>query len=227
MKHTLPHASFARRVALALIGLVATGTALAAGPASAADKAEDGFTTLFNGKDLKGWKTTGNWFAEKDGVLAIVPRPGESGWQRYDAYLWHGKEYGDFVLDLEFKLPPGGNSGVFFRVGDVKNPVETGFEVQILDSHGKPDDQLTHHDNGGLIRTAAPTKNASKPAGEWNRMVITAKGQHLKIELNGEQIMDIDLSQTAGKDKAAKGALGLQDHGLPLWFRNIRIKELK
>lgn len=217
-------ASPARWFALALL-TAATGILMAAGSATAADK--DGFVTLFNGKDLQGWKTTGNWYVEGDGVLAIKPRPGESGWQRYDAYLWHSKEYGDFVLDLEFKLPPGGNSGVFFRVGDVKDPVETGFEIQILDSHGKADDKLTHHDNGGLIRTAAPTKNASKPAGEWNRMIVTAQGQHLKVELNGQQIMDVNLAQTAGKDKPARGAVGLQDHGLPLWFRNIRIKELK
>ncbi len=214
----------------ALSVLVVVAIALLAGSLTAEDgksKANtEGWIELFNGKDLQGWKTTGNWFP-KDGVLAIVPRPGEQGWQRYSAYLWHEKQFGDFELDLEFKLPQGGNSGVFFRVGDVKNPVDTGLEVQILDSLGKPDDQLTHHDNGGVIRTAAPSKNASKPAGEWSRMVITAKGQHLQVKLNGEKVIDIQLDQAESEGNPLTGPIGLQDHGLPLWFRNIRIRELK
>jgi len=187
---------------------------------------EGDWTTMFNGKNLDGWRTNGNWFAAGDGVLAIEPREGEHGWQRYDDYIWYEKPYGDFVLELEFKIPKKGNSGVFFRVGDVKDPVKTGIEVQILDSHGKPDDKMTHHDNGGVIRTAPPSKNASKPAGQWNQLRIAAKGSNLKVKLNGEQIIDIDLSKTASKDKPLTGAIGLQDHGLPLKFRNIRIKPL-
>lgn len=81
-------ASPARWFVLALLAAT-MGTYMAADSATAADK--DGFVMLFNGKDLEGWKTTGNWYAEGDGVLAIKPRPGESGWQRHDAYLWHAK----------------------------------------------------------------------------------------------------------------------------------------
>ena len=192
-------------------------------PALAAEKC-DGFTCLFNGKDLSGWTTTGNWLVE-DGVLAIKPRPGEKGWQRYGAYLWAEKQYGDFILDLEFKIPEGGNSGVFVRVRDLAEPVSTGLEVQILDSLDKKG-PLGHHDNGGIIRTAGPSKNMSKPAGEWNRMVVTCQGSRIKVELNGEQIHDLDLSETPMKDRPLRGYIGLQDHGLPLWFRNIKIKEL-
>lgn len=184
-----------------------------------------GFTTLFNGKDLTGWKTKGNWFAQDGGVLAIEPREGETGWKRYDAYLWAEKQYGDFILDLEYKHPPKGNSGVFLRVGDLADPVNTGLEVQILDSHGK-EEPLTHHDLGGVIKTIGPSKNMAKPAGEWNRMTITCKGSNLKVKLNGEQIVDVDLAKTDSKDKPLAGYVGLQDHGLPLEFRNIRIKEL-
>ncbi|MGD9857394.1 MAG: DUF1080 domain-containing protein, partial [Planctomycetaceae bacterium] len=91
------------------------------------------FTSLYNGKDLTGWKTAGNWLPQEDGSLLIQPRAGETGWQRYDAYLWSEKKYKDFVLDLEYAYPPGGNSGVFFRVGDRDDPVQQGIEAQILD----------------------------------------------------------------------------------------------
>jgi hypothetical protein len=203
---------------------LATVTAASVGHAQQPDK--DGFVPLYNGKDLKNWQTTGNWLVEEDGVLAIQPRPGETGWQRYSAYLWTKKKYSDYILDLEYKHNKDGNSGIFVRVKDLKNPVDTGIEVQILDSYGKKG-ELIHHDNGGVIRTIGPSKNMSKPAGEWNRMIITCKGDNLKVNLNGEQIVDIQLSAGAMKDRPMTGYVGLQDHGIPLWFRNVKIKELK
>jgi hypothetical protein len=70
-------------------------------------------------------------------------------------------------------------------------------------------------------------KNMAKPAGEWNRMIVTCKGTQLQVDLNGEGIVDVDLSKTAARNRPLVGHVSLQDHGLPLWFRNIRIKELK
>ncbi len=187
--------------------------------------AEDGFVPLFDGKTLEGWVTTGNWIVEDGGAVALHPRPGESGWQRYDAYLTTARKYKDFVLDLEFKIGKGGNSGVFLRVGDRMSQVSTGFEVQILDTHGlaKPG----NHDCGGVIGAAAPSKNMAKPAGEWNRYVITCQGNRLKVELNGEQIHDLELDKSAIKDRPAEGYIGFQDEAKPVWYRNVRIKELK
>src|SRR5689334_15490355 len=87
------------------------------------------------GKDLtKNWTTTGNWILGEDGAVTLKPRQGESGWTRYDAYLWLKGEYQDFEIDFEYKVEKGGNSGFYFHVGDVKKPVETGIEVQIYDS---------------------------------------------------------------------------------------------
>ncbi len=185
------------------------------------------FQSLYNGKDLSGWTTTGNWIPQDNGTLLIQPREGEKGWQRYDAYLWSEKKYGDFVLDVEYAYPAGGNSGVYFRVGDPKDPVEKGIEAQILDS-SKATGPLSHHDHGGIIRTAAPTKNMSSQPGEWNRMVVTCIGSHLLVELNGEQIIDTQLDQGAMKDRPLEGYIGLQDHGEPnnLKFRHIRIRDL-
>jgi hypothetical protein len=190
---------------------------------SAEDK---GWVTLYNGKDLSGWQTTGNWLPQKDGSLLIKPRSGERGWQRYSAYLWSKKKYKDFVLHVEYKYPPKGNSGIHFRVGDLKNPVNTGIEAQVLDSYGKK--KMGHHDHGGIIRTVGASKNMSKKAGEWNTMILTCKGHHLKVQLNGEQIVDIHLDKTPMKDRPLEGHIGLQDHGEPnnLHFRNIKIKEL-
>jgi len=191
---------------------------------SAVLAADDGFVPLFDGKTLDGWKTTGNWVVEEDGVVTLKPRPGEKGWQRYDAYLTTARKYKDFVLDLEFKIGKGGNSGVFMRVGDPLSQVSTGFEVQILDTHGK--ENPGHHDCGGVIRTVGPSKNMAKPAGEWNRYIITCKGHHLQVELNGEQIVDIELDKTPMKDRPLEGYIGFQDEAKRVWYRNVRIKEL-
>ena len=203
--------------------MVLMGTLLAAGGADARGGA-DGFVSLFDGETLDGWQTTGNWVVEKDGVVTLKPRAGEEGWQRYDAYLTTARKYRDFILDLEFKIGEGGNSGVFLRVGDPASQVDTGMEVQILDTHGKADPG--HHDCGGVIRTAAPSKNMAKPAGEWNRYRITLHGHHLEVELNGERIIDLKLDESTMKDRPLEGYIGFKDEAKRVWYRNVRIKEL-
>ena len=189
-----------------------------------AKPADDGFREMFNGKDLTGWKTTGNWIVEKDNIIALHPRPGERGWTRYDAYLTTDRTYKDFIIDLEFKFKKGGNSGVFLRVADPKSQVNSGFEVQILDTHGKK--KFGAHDCGGVIGTAGPSKNVVKPAGEWNRYTISCIGHQLNVVLNGEQIIDLDLSTSGLKDRPAAGYIGFQDEAKFIWYRNVRIKEL-
>lgn len=186
-----------------------------------------GFVSLYNGENLDGWQTTGNWTVCDEGVLMIKPRSGEKGWQRYSAYLWTDRKYENFVLDLEYSYPPGGNSGVFFRVGDLADPVSNGIEAQILDS-SQHEGEMSHHDHGGIISAVGASKNMSKAPGEWNRMIVTCIGDHLELELNGEQIVDIQLDQTDLRDRSRKGHIGLQDHGQPndIKFRHVRIKEL-
>lgn len=185
------------------------------------------FTPLYNGKDLSGWTTNGNWLPQDDRSLLIQPREGETGWQRYDDYLWSNKKYKDFVLDVEYSYPPGGNSGVFFRVGDLEDPVQQGIEVQILDSTGKSE-PLGPHDHGGVIRTAGPSANMSRPPHQFNRMVLTCIGSHLQVELNGTEIIDISLDEGPVKDRPPEGYIGFQDHGQPnnIKFRDIRIREI-
>lgn len=198
--------------------------ALATAPLCVAAEETDGFTPMFNGKDLTGWKTTGNWVVEEGGIVTLHPRPGEKGWQRYDAYLTTERKYRDFILDLEFKFNEKGNSGVFLRVADPLSQVKSGFEVQILDTHGK--EKITAHDCGGVIGTAAASKNMVKPAGQWNRYVITCIGNDLKVDFNGEQVIDLDLSESRLKDRPAEGYIGFQDEAKRIWYRNVRIREV-
>jgi hypothetical protein len=185
---------------------------------------EEGFVPMFNGKDLNGWKTTGNWKVKEGNIVTLVPREGEKGWTRYADYITTEKKYGNFELKLDFKFNKRGNSGVFMRVGDLKDHVNSGFEVQILDTHGKK--EFGHHDCGGVIRTVGPTKMVVKPAGEWNSYHIKLVDSQLCVVLNGEQIVDIDLSKTDMKNRPMKGYISFQDEGKPIWYRKVRIKEL-
>ena len=189
--------------------------------------ADDAQEPLAGGELKTNWTTTGNWQLDKEGVVTLTPREGEKGWTRYDAYLWLNGEYKDFEIDFEYKVQKGGNSGFYFHVGDVKKPVETGIEVQIYDSGSKgADAKLTDHDSGGVIPGISPTKNTAKPAGDWNRFQITVKGDTLTIVLNGEKVNEVDLKNDKLKNRPATGAIGFQDHGLPLSLRNIKIKKL-
>ena len=186
---------------------------------------ESGFTPMFNGRDLTGWQTTGNWIVKDNNVVTLKPRPGEHGWKRYADYLTTTRQYDNFVLKLEFKFEKTGNSGVFMRVGNLKDHVKYGFELQILDSHhvNKP----TSHDCGGIVSLVnGPTKNMVKPAGQWNEYIVYLKDNRLKVTLNGKQINDLDISKTKIKDRPAKGYISFQDEGKPVWYRNVRIREI-
>ena len=188
---------------------------------------DDGFTTIYDGKDLSMIKTEGNWKIQDDGSLFLEPREGEKGWTRYGSYLWLKEDYADFVFDFEYKHGKGGNSGLYFRISDESDATAHGYEVQILDCFGK--EKLGQHDLGGVIKTAGPLTNAAKPAGEWNRMVVTLKDGKLTVELNGEKVQDeLDLAASKPKDKelAPTGKIAIQDHGQPFWVRNLRVKSL-
>lgn len=181
---------------------------------------------LLDGELKENWTTEGNWKLE-DGVVTLTPRPGESGWTRYGSYLWLEGEYKDFEIAFDYKVQKGGNSGFYFHVGDVKEPVATGIEVQIYDSGSKAKDaKLTDHDSGGVIPGIPPTKNTAKPAGEWNHFDITVKGDKLTIKLNGETVNEVDLNHDKLKNRPDTGRIGFQDHGLPLSLKDIKIRKL-
>jgi Domain of Unknown Function (DUF1080) len=203
---------------------------IGAGPAGqSVGSQEKGSENLLAGGDLtRHWFTEGNWKLDKDGVVALEPRPGEQGWQRYNMYLWAKKKYADFDADFEYKVAKDGNSGFYFHVGDLKDPVTNGIEVQIYDSAGKPAGaKLSDHDSGGIIPGVPPTKNTAKPAGEWNRMQVMVKGNKATVRLNGEVVNEANLAEGNLKSRPPTGSIGFQDHGMPLWLRNIKVRELQ
>lgn len=186
---------------------------------------------LFDGQSLDGWMMTKeNGWSIEDGVLTR-----SSG-----GNIWTNKRYGNFILDCEFKMSPKCNSGIFFRTDDINDYVQTGIEVQVLDSYGKT--EIDKHDCGAVYDCLEPSVNAAKPAGEWNHVVITCNDNMIKIVLNDVPIIDMDLDKwtepnmnpdgtknkfnTAMKDFAREGHIGFQDHGHPVWYRNVKIKEL-
>ncbi len=211
--------------AAALVSLAAGAFAV-----SAVDDAK----TIFDGSSPKGWiltdgKPLPEKFVQTDGL-----NPHGTG-----SYITvYDEKVGDFVLDFDYKLSKGCNSGVFLRVNDLKDPVYTGLEIAIDDTTGHG-----VHDSGAFYDLVAPKTNAQKPTGEWNHMTITAKGPHITIVLNGTEVSKIDLDQWNETGKRPDGSnhkfsqvaigklgrtgyFGFQDHGQNCWYKNIKLKTL-
>jgi len=214
-----------RHLSCLCLAAVLSAGSLIAFDVQAQDKKSEWVTLLSKGDLAKNWNTKGNWIQSEEGDTTLTPREGEKGWSRWESYLWSKKEYTDFEIEFEYKTQKNGNSGFYFRVGDVNDPVAKGIEVQIYDSHGKAQDKLSDHDSGGVIPGIKPLKNAAKPTGEWNKFQITSKGDKLTIVLNGEVVNEVDLAQDKLKSRPKTGYIGFQDHALPLSLRNIRIRE--
>jgi hypothetical protein len=198
--------------------------------AVAASAADEGFTTLFDGKTTQGWTSVnsagGNWTV-RDGLLITKGEGG--GWLSTD------KPYANFVLRLEYRLKPGGNSGVFIRSPRSGDPAYSGMEVQILDDEDERySGKLKAGQYCGSVYLVAPAERGhTKKAGEWNAMEITADGTKITVKLNGATIVNTDLKDHADATKEhpgilrTEGYIGLQSHSEPVEFRNIQIKELK
>ena len=194
----------------------------------------EGWISLFDGETLTGWAATGSdegWTVDDGTILCTVKGGG---------YLYTLEQYENFVLSIDFKIDAGVNSGVFFRWSDLKDPVNTGIEIQVLDTYGR--EKPGTHDCGAIYDLVPPSKQTCKPAGEWNTVVITCDDNLIAVELNSEKIAEMDVDQwtTAGmnpdgtknkykyawKDMPRKGHIGLQDHGGKVWFRDIKLKPL-
>jgi hypothetical protein len=173
----------------------------------------------------------GDWIFE-NGVLVA---------KNHDT-LWTKKSYANFVLDLEFKVAKESNSGVFLRSGDIKN-VLSALEIQVHENQ----DGAHYGMVGAIYNAQPPAKNMARPVGEWNRFTLTCNDSRVSLIFNGEEVYNVDLNDwkeprknpdgtpnkfaKALKDFSRNGPIGLQGlHGkaqAPVWYRNIRIKELK
>lgn len=173
----------------------------------------------------------GTWVVE-DGVL----------YAKDHGTIWVREEYGDFILDLEFKVAEDANSGIFLRAGDIRD-ILSAIEIQVHETgDGNPRGVV-----GSLYDLKTPSKNMSKPAGQWNRFTISCDGSMIYVVFNGEMVINSDLNDwtephknpdgtrnkfaTALKDYSRVGAIGFQGihgrGGQPVWYRNIKIKPLR
>ncbi len=186
---------------------------------------------LFNGRDLTGWEGAGKeaaacWKVD-NGQLLCTGKPGP--------WLRSKSEYGDFNLRLDYKLKPGGNSGVYVRVprdGDhrgkeLSGGKPSGIEIQMLDDEASQYRDLKPYQfSGSLYAIAAADPRVSRPAGRWNSMEIDCRGTHYRVVHNGRVVVDAGAKQYAELgERLVRGYLGLQNHNEEVWFRNIRIAE--
>ncbi|MDF1810770.1 MAG: DUF1080 domain-containing protein [Verrucomicrobiales bacterium] len=189
-----------------------------------AEESQAGFELIFGGKTFEGWNQSGNWIIDEEGAMFKKEKGGGISFNKY-------KVPDDFELRFEWKVAEKSNSGIYYR--------PTQYEYQILDNKG--------HSNGSNPRTTAaslyfgvaPSHDATQPVGEWNTGRIVGKGTVIQHWLNGEKVVafdytdpafadHVDLLKKRGGDLTKRGAfLSLQDHGDPVWFRTIRIRELK
>jgi len=181
------------------------------------DPAAEGFRPLFDGQTLAGWEAVGDaaaWSAQ-DGE--IVCNGQGRGWLRTV------RPYRDFTLRLEYAISPQGNSGIFLRSQLEGRPAYNGMEMQILDDVGAPP---TPKSSGALYDAVAPARNMARPAGEWNQVEIACLGPQVRIVLNGECVVDVDLDQHAAlRGRPRAGYIGLQNHRSPVRFRNLWVRE--
>ena len=218
----------------ALLSLVTLGSTRAADNELTEEEKAAGWQLLFNGRDHDGWTcNTGKPIATpvEDGCLL----PYKSGGY---IIMYGTKRFGDFTLRCDVKMSADCNSGIFFRVGVPKNPVYTGFEVQVEDSK-----EPGLHSFGAIYDLVAPAKNANRAAGEWNSVEITCRGPEISVKVNGEDVAHMNCDDypkpglrpdgsrhkffSAIAKMPREGYVGFQDHGHPVWYKNVKILELK
>jgi hypothetical protein len=212
-------------------------TALPADNELSAKEKADGWILLFDGKTLDGWMTsssTPSRMPVEDGTI----NPHKCG-----GYMMvHKEKWADFILSLDFKISKGCNSGVFIRTSSLtaragKDVGFNGIEVAIDDTQ-----TAGFTDTGALYDLVKPSKALMKPVGEWNHLEINCQKNRIDVALNGETVTHMDLDEwtkpnvrpdgsshkfdIAYKEHPRNGYIGLQDHGSPCWYKNIKIKPL-
>ncbi|PCI45116.1 MAG: hypothetical protein COB49_10400 [Alphaproteobacteria bacterium] len=200
---------------------------------------KEGWQLLFDGKTLNGWRkfhgeaATSPWKIE-DGALMLEAKGGG------DIITEH--KYGSFILELDWKISPGGNSGIFYRVVE-ENQKEiwwSGPEYQILDNDNQSYSPLATEKSASLFALYAASEDHTRPVGQFNKTRLVIKGQKVRHWLNGYLVAEYEINSEDWNDRIAKskfsvfskfgtekrGHIGLQDHGHQVWFRNIKILPL-
>lgn len=211
-----------------------------AGTAAASpEQTEEGFRSLLDGGSLEAWRgyrkdaVPGGWTLE-DGTLAFDPAGGGGDLITRD-------QFASFELRLDWRVGEGGNSGIMFHVTEDHTwPYESGPEYQVLDNARHADGRSPLTSAGSNYALNGPPEDVSRPAGEWNEARLVVDGATVEHWLNGVKVVSYQLwtpeweeAVAASKfaampdyGRARTGHIALQDHGDPVWFRNIRIREI-
>ncbi|HEY2154601.1 MAG TPA: family 16 glycoside hydrolase, partial [Isosphaeraceae bacterium] len=201
-------------------------------------EAKLGWRLLFDGKSTSGWTTDRRQPSRTPVSNGALDPHGAGGYM-----LVHEQPVGDFVLALDFQITPGCNSGVFVRTEPLeprpgKDVGYNGIEIAIDDTN-----TADYHDTGAIYDLVKPSRNAMKPVGQWNHLVVVADGPRLLVELNGRLVSRMDLDEwtapnkrpdgsahkfdVAYRDHPRRGYLGLQDHGSSCRFKNIKLLPIR
>lgn len=200
---------------------------------------DTGWIALFDGSDLSAWRgyqredIPAGWRV-RDGLLVFVP--GVEGGD-----ILTRDQYGDFELELEWRVGPAGNSGIFYRATEERERIwHSAPEMQVLDDAGHADGRTPATSAGAAYALYPPAADVVRPAGEWNRVRIVARGPHVEHWLNGTKVVEYEagsedwnervaaskFAEFPGFGQARRGHIGLQDHGDEVWYRNIRVRPL-
>ena len=226
-----------RTLAIAIPFILASLLAVAANDEHARHADTSDFVSLFKDDLSNAVKPEGVWTAE-NGVFTASE----------DEAIWSEKDYDNFILDLEFKMGEGANSGVAIYCSDIKDWIPNSIEIQIQDDRAdKWKDGPKNWRCGGVFGHLAPSVQAGNAAGEWNRYTITCRDSKIDVVLNGEHVASMDMKEYTSAKKnpdgsdvppwlskpaaelPTKGRIGFQGKhaGAQIWFRNIKVKELK
>jgi hypothetical protein len=212
---------------------------------------KDGWVLLFNGKDFTGWRQCNgtaipkNWIIE-DGAMKVFTSEGKKPGEGSGGDIVFGeKKFKNFEFSIDWKASKMANSGIFYDVREVAGqPIYYAApEVQVLDNVDANDNKIPSHLAGSLYDMIAADPKSVHPAGEWNTIVITVNNGKVTHVQNGVKVVEYELWTPAWDALIAnskfksfpgftegiskEGFIGLQDHGYPVWFRNIKIRELK
>jgi hypothetical protein len=211
---------------------------------------KEGWALLFNGKKFDGWRQCNgtampaNWVIEED-AMKVNTAPGKKPGEGSDGdIVYSSKKFKNFELTVDWKASKMANSGIFFNVREVPGqPIYYAApEIQVLDNVDATDNKIDSHLAGSLYDMLPADPKTVHPAGSWNTIVITVKDGKVTHIQNGVKVVsytlwtpewDAMVAKSKFKDFpgftegiAKEGFIGLQDHGYPVWFRNIKIREL-
>ena len=216
-----------------------------------AKEKKEGWVLLFNGQDFEGWRQCNgtampmNWTIEDNAMKVFTGEGKKPGSGANGDILFSDKKFKNFELSIDWKASKMANSGIFFNIREVpgKPIYYAAPEIQVLDNVDATDNKNPTHLAGSLYDIIEADPTTVNPAGEWNTILVRVLNGKVTHTQNGVKVVEYEMwtpawDKMVSKSKfknfpgwqegiAKEGYIGLQDHGYPVWFRNIKIRELK